>query len=225
MRTRAHSLNSLKSDLRYFMKREDNIVCCETSNWYDCFQNASAEFIPLFLKSCVAKMLLELFAKRSLKHLWQQMSYEVPRFGLSIGLVSSIYMGVMCCLRRTLGKKINRKRAMAFAAFLSAIPIVVGLNKKELSLFKLLIYPLMYRCLVTKLIELGLIPTFKHGDILGYVVTTFFYGFCQICESHSHQPQMYNMVKQYAQFGYNELLLFTSWKIRYRADLNDKYLH
>ena len=73
------------------------------------------------------------------------------------------------------------------AAFLSAIPAIVGMTSKEQSLFKLLVFPLMYRCLFTKIFEKNLLPTpQKHGDILGYVLATFFYGYCQLCENHSN---------------------------------------
>ena len=83
---------------------------------------------------------------------------------------------------------------MALAAFVSAFSIAVGMKKKEQALFKLLIYPLMFRCLITKLVEVGLFPSFKHGDILAYFAATSHLSYCQIVEKHSQQPQMYNMI-------------------------------
>jgi len=96
-------------------------------------------------------------------------------------------MLTMCILRRCTGKQLSRKKAMFMAAFISAIPAIIGMTAKEQSLFKLLIYPLMYRCLFTKIFEIGLLPTLKrHGDILGYFIVTFFFGYCQLCESYSN---------------------------------------
>ena len=104
------------------------------------------------------KVVLELVGKRSLKHLRTQIFFHVPRFGLVCGLIQVVYNLTMCLLTRWRGKRMNRKRAMLVAAVLSAIPAIVGFTSKELSLFKLFLFPLVCRCVVTKASELGLIP-------------------------------------------------------------------
>ena len=113
------------------------------------------------------------------------MPYQVPRFGLVCGLVSSFFMLTMCALRRYAKGKLSRKKAMLIAALVSSLPVIFGMNPREQNLFKLLIYPLMFRCLFTKIFEMGLLPSFKHGEIAGYFLTTFFYGHCQLVETYS----------------------------------------
>lgn len=76
-------------------------------------------------------MLLELLSKRSLKHLWSQMSFNVPRFGLVSGSISTVFMLTMCIIRRYFRKRLSRKKAMFIAAFLSAIPCIVGTTARE----------------------------------------------------------------------------------------------
>ena len=76
---------------------------------------------------------------------------------------------------------------MFVAAFLSAIPVIVGFSSREQSLFKLLIFPLVWRCIVSKAMDLGLLPTLnRHGDILGYVIVTTIVGFCFSTEGYSN---------------------------------------
>jgi hypothetical protein len=144
---RRHSLSSITSDTVQYLKghKTDDVCCCETSTVKECIYTASSEFIPLFLKGCLLKMFLELISRRSLKHLWNQLGFQVPRFGLVCGAVSSTFMLMMCILKRN--TKMPRKKAMCIAAFVSSLPALIGMNAKEQQLFKLLIYPLMYRCL------------------------------------------------------------------------------
>ena len=40
-------------------------------------------------------------------------------------------MITMCLLRRCVGKELSRKRAMFMAAFISAIPVIIGFTAKE----------------------------------------------------------------------------------------------
>ena len=142
--------------------------------------------MPFFLKSCLVKIILELASKRSLKHLRAQIFFQVPRFGLVCGLIQVVFNLTMCVLRRWQGKDINRKRAMLLAACFSALPAIVGFTPKELSLFKLFLFPLVCRCLVTKASEIGMIPYLtRHNDIIGYMIATSIVGFCYTIESYS----------------------------------------
>lgn len=45
------------------------------------------------------------------------------------------------------------------------------------------------------------------------MLTTLFYGFMQIVEKYSAQPQMYNMVKNYSKFDWSELSVFNAYNI------------
>jgi hypothetical protein len=125
------SLGSITSDTVQYLKgrKTDDVCCCDTSSVKECIYTASSEFIPLFLKGCLLKMFMELISRRSLKHLWNQLGYQVPRFGLVCGAVSSVFMLMMCALKRN--TKMPRKRAMCISAFASAIPCIIGMTTKE----------------------------------------------------------------------------------------------
>jgi hypothetical protein len=75
---------------------------------------------------------------------------------------------------------------MLVSALISAFPCMVGLTSKEQSLLKLFIFPLVFRCLFSKAFELRLLPTFRHGDIVAYVMGTGFFGAITIAESYSN---------------------------------------
>ena len=87
---------------------------------------------------------------------------------------------------------------MFVAAFISAIPAIIGFSSREQQLFKLLIFPLVWRCIVSKAMDIGLLPTLKrHGDILGYVIVTTIVGFCFSTEGYSNQRQLQGMIRGY----------------------------
>jgi hypothetical protein len=66
---------------------------------------------------------------------------------------------------------------MMIAAIASVVPILTGLQPNEQNLIKLIFYPLAFRCLFDKIVELGWITPFKHGDILAYVLANICVGF------------------------------------------------
>ena len=137
--------------------QEDSIDCCSVSV-RECFTNAKDEFCKVFLKACVVKILLEGLSKRSLKHLVQQVKFQVPRFGCAAGGIKFLFMLVMCFLQRTVKKhdlKVKRKYQVLLAALFSAISAIVGFNERELSLIKLFLFPLVCRCLWYKAFDLG----------------------------------------------------------------------
>jgi hypothetical protein len=47
---------------------------------------------------------------------------------------------------------------MLFAGVISALPAAILFTTKEISLFKLLLFPLVWRCIVSKAIERGYFP-------------------------------------------------------------------
>ena len=74
--SRRHSITSLTTNFSEFRKKirldiphTDDITCCEMKSFGECISSASGTFIPLFLKACCVKVLLELLSKRSFKHL------------------------------------------------------------------------------------------------------------------------------------------------------------
>lgn len=215
------SIRSFQKDL--FGNEKKEVFCCDCPSISDCLQSASGEFIPLFLKASCVKTLLELILKRNFTHLWKQLKYEIPRFGLVVGLISSVFMMVMCAIKRNLKSRVKRKWAMLLAAFLSALPVVIGMNDKEQNLLKLLLYPLLWRCVFTKLFEMKWLPTFKHGDILAYVISTFYFGHVSVFEVYSNNRPMFYAVANYGSWGLPELMQHNSWNIWWRAEIYKRY--
>ena len=129
----------------------------------------------------------------------------MPRFGATFGLAAALTHLTICLLKR-LAKKLGHKltilksdRFICFiAAFVGAIPIALGLQKSELSLVKLIFLPLVWRCICDKSLESGFVPSIKPGgDILAYMLTTFYLTYCYMIESHS-APAMSKIVHHYS---------------------------
>ena len=92
------------------------------------------------------------------------------------------FHATMCLLRR-LGRKkkkqfafgLSNRQAAFMAAVMSVIPIVAGMEQKEQNLFKLLFFPLAFRCGFDALLKAGYMPRLsRHGDILAYMIVCFF---------------------------------------------------
>ena len=84
------------------------------------------------------------------------------------------------------------------AAFFSSIALVIGLQPGEISLLKLLFYPLAFRCLCHKVLEIGLVKERKHGDILVYMIVAFFCGYTYSIEMGSCPKNFYKIIDGYA---------------------------
>ena len=92
----------------------------------------------------------------------------------------------------------TEKSACLLAAIVCVLPLALGLHKNEKNLVKLIFFPLAFRCLTDLMLDVGLIPKFKHGDILGYMLTSFFVSYAYAVEKHSCPPSVTKMVFQYA---------------------------
>ena len=97
-----------------------------------------------------------------MKKLFDVFKDDIPRFGGTLGMVSALFHFMVCIMNRlTKDKKWTEKQKSRItffvAAFISSIPLVVGLQPGELSLLKLLFYPLAYRCVCNKFLEIGLV--------------------------------------------------------------------
>ena len=81
---------------------------------------------------------------------------------------------------------------------MSGIPLIVGMNPKEMNLIKLFMFPLVSRCVVDKMLELGYLPTLPYGSVLSYMIVCFIVTYGYLVERHSLAPSMYKMVDSYA---------------------------
>ena len=151
-----------------------------------------------FIKGCTIKILLELISKRSFKHLYKQMKYHVPRFGLIIGSVSFLFYLLMCFHHRGKFLKNRRGQAIFVAAMISALPII-GLKKNELGLVKLLFFPVAWRCFCQIMLKKKIVPSIsRHGDILTYMALSWIIGMCMVFEAYS--SPLNKAVSTYATF-------------------------
>ena len=152
----------------------------------------------------MAKVALDLAANRNLQKLYTVLKKEAPRFALGVGLLSAIFHAVMCSLTRLkhlsekqiLKRLLSNKFCHMIAGMASAIPIVLIMNPQEQNLLKLFFFPLAFRCLVDKLLQLKLLPNLgtNFGSVISYMLVTTIIGFTYTFESFSLAPSMYRLV-------------------------------
>ena len=179
--------------------------CCEKESIGACLERCGGPFLRNFVKAAIIKFLFVLISKRSFAKALETMRFDVPRFGAIFGSVAAIFHLTLCFLRRS-GKrsgqkwpaKMTDKMASFLAAFLCTLPMVLGLDSTETTLVKLVFYPLAWRCFYSKLIEVGLLPTFKHGDVLGYMLACFLVPYTYTMEPRSCSPPIHKMVLHYS---------------------------
>ena len=110
------------------------------------------------------------------------------------------------------------------AALLCALPIVLGLEPGETSLVKLLFFPLAWRVVCDKLVEVGLLPKFWGGEVLGYMLACFLIPYTYMLEPRSSSPAMYKLVLTYSRDPYFENRGFHIVKSAVRANIFRQYL-
>ena len=75
-----------------------------------------------------------------------------------------------------------------------------------------------------KMMEIGLITPFKHGDILAYMICGFWCGYSFILEKSSCPPSMSGLVQNYTKMQYLEKRTCRgASNLRLRADIANKY--
>ena len=166
--------------------------CCEKDSAFECLLSSQRPFLRNTLKASLIKFLLALISTRSIVKTMEQLKYAVPKFGATFGFAGAFFHLTICCLRR-LGKRSGQKwflnmserKACFIAACACALPIVFGLQKSELNLAKLVFFPLAWRCISNKLLEVGFVPKFKGGDVLAYMLVGFVVTYAYMLESSS----------------------------------------
>ena len=176
--------------------------CCDKDSFRECVRGAGPPFARNFISSAILKFLFELISTRSVTKSLKSMRWEVPRFGAIFGSAAAIFHLALCFLRRcgkrqarTWPKGLTEKSACLLAALVCVLPIALGLQKNEKNLVKLIFFPLAFRCLSNLLMEVGLVPTFKHGDILGYMFSCYAVVYSYVLERHSSSPAVSKMVR------------------------------
>ena len=89
----------------------------------------------------------------------------------------------------------TEKSASFLAAFLCVLPIALGLEQGEMNLVKLIFYPLAWRCLCDKMLEVGLIPKFWGGEVFGYMIACCLIPYTYTLEKSSCIPAIHRLVR------------------------------
>ena len=166
-------------------------ICCEADP-YECLKGSFGQFNKNFARGFIIRLLLVIVQSRNRKKIMTALKSEVPKFGVTLGVTAAFYHSMICLLKRTnkLFKdrqylNLTKKSMCTLAAFMSGIFLSANLANGEKNLLKLLFYPLAFRCLSDKLLEIGLVPKFKHGDIIMYMIVGFFAAFSTLIEWNS----------------------------------------
>lgn len=130
------------------------------------------------------------------------MKKAAPKFGFVLGLMSALFHASMCLLERIKHKIPLNKRTIKFfmlfiSGAISSLPMSLMAEAQEQNLMKLFFFPLAFRCLFDKLFESGVIPTFKHGDILSYVLVNSLVSYVWTYEKYSNSPSLSKSIDQY----------------------------
>ena len=205
-------------------------VCCDEDSTKQCFKKTGQPFLRNFVGAAIIKFLLELLSTRSFTKAIEKLRFDVPRFGAVFGSMAAIFHLTLCFFRR-LGKRQGRKwpnkmserSASLLAAIICTLPIAIGLRKSEMSLIKLIFFPLAWRCLCDTLIEIGLLPHFKHGEILGYMISSCLIPYSYMLERYSCPHPVMKMVKTYCRDPERENYVWNHVWMAVRVDISKGY--
>ena len=105
------------------------------------------------------------------------------------GISSALFHLTMCFLRRLSNRyklKLSKSKAAIVSVLAATMALVLGLQKGEIAIIKLIAYPLAFQCLCHKMLEIGLVPRMRTGgDILVYMLVCTPLAFCYINEGTS----------------------------------------
>lgn len=208
----ANEIKRIANDLKVVTFQEDeeklyHKACCDEASFTECLTRCYIPFIRIFLRAGVIKFLLSLIQTRSFSKLMGAFRYEIPRFGATFGATAALFHLLLCVLRRLRKKghkyfmNMTDQLACMIAAFISVLPLIVGLQQSELNLVKLLFFPLVFRCLCDKMMEIGMVTPFKHSDILAYMFTGFFVSYTYMVEHASCPKSTFKLIDTYSRMN------------------------
>ena len=139
-------------------------ICCDADP-YECLKRSFGQFNKNFARGFIIRLLLVIVQSRKSKKIIAALKSEVPKFGVTLGVTAAFYHSIICLMKR-MNKLIKdrqylnltKKSMCTLAAFMSGMFLSANLANGEKNLLKLLFYPLAFRCLSDKLLEIGLVP-------------------------------------------------------------------
>ena len=110
------------------------------------------------------------------------------------------------------------------AALVSGLFLSSQLQNGEKNLMKLLFYPLAFRCLCDKILDVGLVSQIRHGDILVYMIFGFFCAFSTLIEWNSCPDGLRQTIQHsFTRMTYFECRSFSVANMAFRKDKALKY--
>ena len=93
-----------------------------------------------------------------------------------------------------------------------------------MNLVKLIFYPLAWRCLCDKAVDVGLLPKFWGGEVLGYMICCWCIPYTYTLEKRACVPAVHKLVLNYSRDPYLENRLYHHVMAANYKGIYEKYL-
>ena len=101
---------------------------------------------------------------------------------------------------------------------------MLGLENSEMNLVKLIFYPLAWRCICDKSMEVGLIPKFWGGEVLAYMICCWSIPQTYLLEKKSCIPAVHKLVLNYSRDPKYENRIYDHAKMLNNVSIYERYL-
>ena len=98
------SLDNLAQDLKVRTYQLDETkmlksICCEADS-NECLKRSFGQFNKNFARGFIIRLLLVIVQSRNSKKIQAALKYEVPKFGVTLGVTAAFYHSIICLLKR-----------------------------------------------------------------------------------------------------------------------------
>ena len=186
-----------------------------------CSYEILSSFARNFMNGCGLKILLKLIAMRSITKVFQKPS-DIPKFGLVIGLLSGLFKLTRCILNRDAFSQVDGRLKIFLQGIICSLALQLA-SKSDLAMLKLMIYPRVIECIYHYLRDQGVIPVFKHGDILLYGVQVMFITYSYVFEKDNIAKGLSNQIASYGATYQGDDITYLAMQSRERASIHRKY--
>ena len=211
-------------------KKMFDSACCD-NHTDECLKRSFGPFIKNFVRGFVVRLLLTVAQSRKSKKVIAALKGDIPKFGVVLGVTAALYHLTICLMKRLkklcqgkFSEALSEKTMCMIAALVSGLFLSSQLQNGEKNLMKLLFYPLAFRCLCDKILDVGLVSQVKHGDILVYMIFGFFCAFSTLIEWNSCPDGLRQTIQHsFTRMTYFECRSFSVANMAFRKDKALKY--